>query len=192
MRDVFVMTQLLEIALAVAEERDIPTLDGLLAEHRSRVWLYGEYSRRQGVTGSIVSAPAHDCLVAGPTIPESGTNPPGSQSLSQMTSAGMPVAAGAGEGDPCRWSPAVVILASDLREAHDPARSRVATDANRIPGGKPAFEDGLGQRILDLLLNGALERPGTEHRVETGLGQFGQRAVVDHQPHFELAQPLLR
>lgn len=41
-RDVFVMTQLLEIALAVAEEHDIPTRDGLLAEHRSRVWLYGE------------------------------------------------------------------------------------------------------------------------------------------------------
>ncbi|MGB4226395.1 MAG: hypothetical protein WBJ68_07015 [Candidatus Dechloromonas phosphoritropha] len=41
-RDVFVMTQLLEIALAVAEERDIPTRDGLLAEYRSRVWLYGE------------------------------------------------------------------------------------------------------------------------------------------------------
>ena len=39
-RDVFAMVQLLEIALAVAEERDIPTLDGLLAEHRSRVWLY--------------------------------------------------------------------------------------------------------------------------------------------------------
>lgn len=41
-RDVFAMVQLLEIALAVAEEHDIPTRDGLLAEHRSRVWLYGE------------------------------------------------------------------------------------------------------------------------------------------------------
>jgi DNA polymerase III alpha subunit (gram-positive type) len=41
-RDVFAMAQLLEIALAVAEDRDIPTLDSLLAEHRSRVWLRGE------------------------------------------------------------------------------------------------------------------------------------------------------
>ena len=76
----------------------------------------------------------------------------------------MPVAAGAGEGDPCRWSPAVAILTSDLREAHDAAGGRVATDADRILGGELAFEDGLGQRVLNLLLNGALERPRAEHR----------------------------
>jgi len=40
--DVFAMAQLLAIAITVAEERGIPTLDGVLAEHRSRIWPHRE------------------------------------------------------------------------------------------------------------------------------------------------------
>ena len=40
--DVFAMAQLLEIALAYCEDREIVTLDGLIAEQKARTWLRGE------------------------------------------------------------------------------------------------------------------------------------------------------
>jgi hypothetical protein len=49
----------------------------------------------------------------------------------------------------------------------------------------------LGHRVLDALLDGALERPRAEHRVEADLGQFGQRLGRHLQLHLQLLQPCL-
>jgi hypothetical protein len=52
-----------------------------------------------------------------------------------------------------------------------------------------ALSSGAG---FDVLLDGALQRPRAEHRVEAGLGQFGQRGVADLQLHVQLRQALLQ
>jgi len=39
------------------------------------------------------------------------------------------------------------------------------------PGLELSEQDLLRQLVLDLALNGSAQRPGTEHRVETPLGQ---------------------
>ena len=56
-------------------------------------------------------------------------------------------------------------------------------DPDRILGRKLSFKNGLGQRILDLLLNGPLERTRAKDRVEAGAGNFDQSRFVDHQSH---------
>src|SRR5204863_8511115 len=55
----------------------------------------------------------------------------------------------------------------------------------------PAFEDLFRERILDALLDRALERPRAVDRVETGLCELREGAVGDFEPHLELRQPLL-
>jgi hypothetical protein len=55
-----------------------------------------------------------------------------------------------------------------------------------------ALQDQLGHRVLDALLDRALERPRTEHRVEADLGQFGQRLGRHLQLHLQLLQPRLQ
>ena len=48
-------------------------------------------------------------------------------------------------------------------------------DRDHILRAEAAGEDHARHRVLDLLLDRALERPRTEHRVEAGLGDLGQR-----------------
>ena len=54
-------------------------------------------------------------------------------------------------------------------------------------GAEPAFQNGLGQGF-SICCWMARFRAGRRRRVEAGLGQFGQGAVVDQQTHFQLGQ----
>src|SRR5690606_40892066 len=64
---------------------------------------------------------------------------------------------------------------------HQHASTGVDPDA--VPGSESAFQDRLRERILDALLDRALERPGAENRVEARTRQLGQRAVGHLKPH---------
>jgi hypothetical protein len=48
---------------------------------------------------------------------------------------------------------------------------------DRTLGRELSLKQQLGQRVFDTLLDGPLERTGTEHRVEAHLGQLGQRLL---------------
>lgn len=67
---------------------------------------------------------------------------------------------------------------SVLAKAHDTAGCRIATDTDRVLGGKLAFQNGAGQRIFDLLLDSPLERPGPEHWIKPGC----EPARPEHYP----------
>src|SRR5688572_7808578 len=51
-----------------------------------------------------------------------------------------------------------------------------------------AREDGLRQRVLHLLLDGALERPRAVHRVVSGFAQPVERRVVEHEREIAIEQ----
>src|SRR5215468_6585009 len=61
--------------------------------------------------------------------------------------------------------------------------------ADAIARDELALQDLLRERILDLLLDGALERPRPVHRIEAGLADQVARAVLEHQVHVALLQP---
>jgi membrane-bound lytic murein transglycosylase D len=62
---------------------------------------------------------------------------------------------------------------------------------NHILRSEPPLEDQLRDGVLDLPLDGALERPRAEHRVEAGLGDLGQCRGRDVEPHVHRFEPLL-
>src|SRR5690606_33097819 len=59
-----------------------------------------------------------------------------------------------------------------------------------VAGAELAGEDLLRQRVLQLLLDGALERPGAVDRVEADIAKQGQGAVLDAQADLPLGQAL--
>src|SRR5688500_19600971 len=63
-----------------------------------------------------------------------------------------------------------------LLEQHSPA---APVDVNRVLGREAPFQDRLGERILHLGLDGALERPRAVNRVEAHLRQLGDCRVGD-------------
>src|SRR5258706_510532 len=75
-----------------------------------------------------------------------------------------------------------------LLEHHAPA---APVDADRVLGREAALEDRLRERILDLRLDGALERPRAVHRIEADLGQLRQRCIGDFQRVIHSRQPAL-
>src|SRR5450631_1699512 len=52
-----------------------------------------------------------------------------------------------------------------------------------------AFQDALREGIFDLLLDGALQRPRTVHRIESRLGNEVARLVIEHEAHVALEKP---
>src|SRR5215469_3555275 len=63
----------------------------------------------------------------------------------------------------------------------------VHADADAVAGHELALENLLRQRILDLLLNGALERAGAIHRIEARLTQQVARGVIEREVHAALS-----
>src|SRR5690606_34618093 len=59
---------------------------------------------------------------------------------------------------------------------------------HHIAWAELAFEDEPCNGILDVLLNGTLERPGSKHGVETTARKLRQRGIRDFQAHFLLGQ----
>src|SRR4029077_5615900 len=53
-----------------------------------------------------------------------------------------------------------------------------------------ALQDLLGERILDLLLDGALERPRPVHRIEARLAEKIARGIIERHVHVALLQTL--
>src|SRR5258706_16330035 len=70
-------------------------------------------------------------------------------------------------------------------------RAAAVFDPDDVLRGEPAFEDLFRERVLDALLDRALERPSAVDRVETGFGELREGAVGDFEPHLELRQSLL-
>ena len=75
---------------------------------------------------------------------------------------------------------------------HPRLQHRVHTHRNDALGREAPFEQQLRQRVLDALLDGALERPRSEHRIEPHLGQFGQGGGRHLQRQVHLGQPRLQ
>src|SRR5882724_7204301 len=65
-------------------------------------------------------------------------------------------------------------------------------DRNHVLRTDPAFQQQRRDRILDLLLNGALERTRAEYRIKTNLGDLRQRRFADLEPHVLCRQALLQ
>src|SRR6266705_3253406 len=78
-----------------------------------------------------------------------------------------------------------------VRGALELHRAAAVRDPDQVLRREPAFENPLRERVLDGLLDGALERPRSVDRVETALGELGERAFGDFELHLELRQPLL-
>ena len=72
-----------------------------------------------------------------------------------------------------------------LLELHHPAH---AIRLDRILRSELAFQYQLSQRIFQLCLDGAFQRPCAVYRVEAGVGDLGQCAVGDLQFHFYRSQ----
>src|ERR1700674_1773894 len=66
----------------------------------------------------------------------------------------------------------------------------VRRDADAVPGHKLSLQDLLRQGILDLLLDGALQRPCAVHRIEAGIPEEVAGAVVEREIHVALNQAL--
>src|SRR5438874_7567557 len=64
------------------------------------------------------------------------------------------------------------------------------TDADAVARSELSLEDLLRQRILDLLLDGPLQRSGAIHRIEAGLPEAVAGGIVEHQVHVALGQAL--
>src|SRR5579864_8740847 len=63
-------------------------------------------------------------------------------------------------------------------------------DAHAVSGLELALEDPLRQGILDLLLDGALQRASAVYRVETRLPEQVARRVIECEIHVALREPL--
>src|SRR5579862_8025363 len=61
---------------------------------------------------------------------------------------------------------------------------------NQVAGYELTLENPRGERILDLLLNRALERPSAIDRIEPGLAEEVTRLVIELQVHVALDQSL--
>ena len=61
-------------------------------------------------------------------------------------------------------------------------------DGDGVLGREASFEDRLRERVLDLRLDRALERPRAVHRVEADLGELGERRVGDLEAVVHLAR----
>ena len=59
-----------------------------------------------------------------------------------------------------------------------------------IAGNEVAFQDPLRQRVFNLRLDGALQWPGTVHRVESRLADLVARIIVQAQSDIALRQSL--
>src|SRR5579885_650743 len=97
----------------------------------------------------------------------------------------------------CGWMvrrlPAAGIIANDPAASGSLVEEDLASacrGADPVPGGELALEDPLRQRILDLLLDGALQRPGSIDRVEARLAEQIPRRIIEHQIHVPLLQAL--
>src|SRR5713226_5228081 len=78
-----------------------------------------------------------------------------------------------------------------VRGALELHRAVAVFDSDQVLRREPAFENPLRERILDGLLDGALERPRAVDRIEAGLCELGERVFGDFELHLELRQPLL-
>src|SRR3954466_8586902 len=78
---------------------------------------------------------------------------------------------------------------SALLERH-PAAAPI--DVDRVFGREAAFEDRLGERVLELRLDGALERSRAVHRVEPPPRKLAWRGVGDLELVVHLRQPRLQ
>src|SRR5258708_24236455 len=76
-----------------------------------------------------------------------------------------------------------------LVEQH-PAATPV--DVDRVLRREAAFEDALRERVLDLRLDRALERPRAVDRVEADLGELADRGVRDLEAEVHLRKPRLQ
>src|SRR5205823_9062571 len=63
-------------------------------------------------------------------------------------------------------------------------------DADAVARSELSLEDLLRQRILDLLLDGPLQRSRTVHRIETGLSEAVAGGIIERQVHVALDQAL--
>src|SRR5213082_1900027 len=63
-------------------------------------------------------------------------------------------------------------------------------DADAVARSELSLEDLLRQRILDLLLDGPLERSGAIHGIEAGLSEAVAGGIIEHQVHVALGQAL--
>src|SRR5437763_5990022 len=63
-------------------------------------------------------------------------------------------------------------------------------DADAVARSELSLQDLLRQRILDLLLDGPLERSGAIHRIEAGLSEAVAGGIIEHQVHVALGQAL--
>src|SRR5439155_7028760 len=64
------------------------------------------------------------------------------------------------------------------------------TDADAVARGELSLQDLTSQRILDLLLDGPLQRSRTVHRIETGLSAAVAGGVIQRQVHVALDEAL--
>src|SRR5258708_27807891 len=62
---------------------------------------------------------------------------------------------------------------------------------DRVLGREAALEDRLGEGVLELRLDGALERPRAVDRIEAGFRQLGDRRVRDLEAEVHLRQARL-
>src|SRR5438094_4547402 len=70
-------------------------------------------------------------------------------------------------------------------------RAAAVFDADDVLRGELAFEDLFRERVLDALLDRALERPRAVDRIEAGPGELREGAVSNFQSHLELREALL-
>src|SRR5580698_3834903 len=84
------------------------------------------------------------------------------------------------------------LAALNLVQAFLFEHQRVAIDPgdDAIPGDEIALENPLRQRILDLRLDRALQRPGTIYRIEARLADLVARIIIEPKGDIALRQPL--
>src|SRR5882672_5540545 len=70
-------------------------------------------------------------------------------------------------------------------------RAAAVFDTDDVLRGEPALEDLFRERVLDALLDRALQWPRAVDRIEAGLGELREGAVSYFESHFQLRQPLL-
>ena len=63
-------------------------------------------------------------------------------------------------------------------------------DPNRVPGCEPAREDVLGETVLEIALDCALERPGAVGRVVADIGQEVFGRIRDFELHVTIGEAL--
>src|ERR1700740_309702 len=63
-------------------------------------------------------------------------------------------------------------------------------DADPVARHEFALQDTRRERVLDLLLDGALQRPRAVHRIEAGLAEQVARAVIERELDVALGQAL--